>query len=228
MDAERQGRICDYWQTARPDSFGGAHARLRHLARRAGRTRVLNVGIGDGAFEEASLALGADVHALDPSAGAVDALRARLNLGERAQAGSAVQIPWPDGYFDAVVASEVLEHLDDATLLAARDEFARVLRPGGRLLGTVPAREQLSANTVVCPYCTRAFHRWGHERAFDPAALRDLLSPRFAAVAVEERVFVTWNRLNWKGRLTAVARVALVAVGGHSAAANLLFTAERA
>jgi SAM-dependent methyltransferase len=47
-------------------------------------------------------------------------------------------LPFPDASFDAVIASEVLEHVwDDRGALA---ELVRVLRRGGRLAVTVPTR----------------------------------------------------------------------------------------
>jgi SAM-dependent methyltransferase len=42
------------------------------------------------------------------------------------------------GQLDAVIASEVLEHLDDAVLSASLDLIREKLRPDGRLLVTVP------------------------------------------------------------------------------------------
>ena len=51
--------------------------------------------------------------------------------------GDATQLPFADGSFDGVVASEVLEHVpDDVGALA---ELVRVLRPGGALAITVPS-----------------------------------------------------------------------------------------
>lgn len=50
--------------------------------------------------------------------------------------GDALRLPFPDGAFDAVVCSEVLEHIPDHG--AALSEIARVLKPGGRLGVSVP------------------------------------------------------------------------------------------
>jgi SAM-dependent methyltransferase len=50
--------------------------------------------------------------------------------------GDALTLPFADGAFDRVIASEVLEHVPaDAAAMA---ELARVLRPGGTLALTVP------------------------------------------------------------------------------------------
>ena len=45
-------------------------------------------------------------------------------------------IPEPDVSFDAILCSEVLEHIPDPT--KALDEFARLLKPGGKLILTAP------------------------------------------------------------------------------------------
>jgi SAM-dependent methyltransferase len=51
--------------------------------------------------------------------------------------GDALHLPFPDGTFDRVIASEVLEHIDDDAGAVA--ELTRVLRPGGTIAVTVPA-----------------------------------------------------------------------------------------
>lgn len=47
-----------------------------------------------------------------------------------------IDIPEPDGSFDAVLCTEVLEHLPDP--VRALDEMARLLRPGGTFIITAP------------------------------------------------------------------------------------------
>lgn len=55
-------------------------------------------------------------------------------------------IPAPDASFDAILCSEVLEHVPEPT--HALDEFARLLKPGGKLILTAP----FSSNVHMAPY----------------------------------------------------------------------------
>ena len=110
--------------------------------------RLLDLGCGFGrhAFEAARR--GADVVALDAGRdeveGVVATFVAMVEAGElvagevRAAAvqGDALHLPFPDGSFDRVICSEVLEHIPDDR--AAMAELARVLRPGGTMAVTVP------------------------------------------------------------------------------------------
>jgi ubiquinone/menaquinone biosynthesis C-methylase UbiE len=53
----------------------------------------------------------------------------------------AMRLPFATGRFDVLVAMDMLEHLpDDCTALC---EFFRVLKPGGRLIATIPAYPDL-------------------------------------------------------------------------------------
>lgn len=61
----------------------------------------------------------------------------RLNL---AQANLA-QLPYESEMFDSVFCISVLEHLDTGTMLRAFREFARVLKPDGRLIATFDVPE---------------------------------------------------------------------------------------
>jgi len=85
--------------------------------------------------------------------------------------GDAFRLPFDDGAFDAVICSEVLEHLSDdwAALVEAR----RVLKPGGRLALTVPRAwpERLCWALADGPG-GYADQPGGHVRIFREAALR--------------------------------------------------------
>jgi SAM-dependent methyltransferase len=109
--------------------------------------KVLDLGCGFGrhAFEAARR--GAAVVALD--AGPDEVAQVRATIGAMVDAaeldpdhpasvvqGDALSLPFADGTFDRVIASEVLEHIPDDT--AAMRELARVLRPGGTMAVTVP------------------------------------------------------------------------------------------
>jgi arsenite methyltransferase len=99
--------------------------------------RVLDVGSGPG-FLVASLAdavgAGGAVHGLDPSAPMNTVARGLLETRPWAtiDAGDAVELPYPDGAFDAAVSTQVYEYVSD--LPRALSELRRVLRPGGRAL----------------------------------------------------------------------------------------------
>jgi SAM-dependent methyltransferase len=67
-------------------------------------------------------------------------------------------IPLPDGSFDAILCSEVLEHVPEPT--HALDEFERLLRPGGKLILTAP----FASMVHMAPYhfCS-GFSRYWYE-----------------------------------------------------------------
>jgi SAM-dependent methyltransferase len=58
------------------------------------------------------------------------------DLRTAAVQGDALHLPFPDGVFDRVICSEVLEHIPDD--IGAMGELTRVLRPGGTMAITVP------------------------------------------------------------------------------------------
>ena len=114
---------------------------------RAGE-RVLDLGCGFGRHSYEALKRGAEVVACDLARPEVEQVRdlARLLVAEgevdesvmaAPVQGNALGLPFDDDSFDRVIASEVLEHIDDDE--AAFAELARVLRPGGRLAVTIPS-----------------------------------------------------------------------------------------
>jgi len=97
---------------------------------------VIDVGCGDGARTLANLpagSVGLDVsrRGLDLASGTVP--DARLVHGEMSA------LPLAADRFDAVTAYHAVFHVERGRHPAVYDEFARVLRPGGRLLMTLPS-----------------------------------------------------------------------------------------
>ena len=143
--------------------------------------RVLDLGCGAGrhAFEAARL--GAQVVACDLDLAELKDVRALFGAmadagelpdgaGGASVNGNALSLPFPDATFDRIIASEVMEHIDDDSGAAA--ELARVLKPGGTIAVTVPSwlPEQ------ICWALTDEYHAphvpGGHVRIYTEASLR--------------------------------------------------------
>ncbi|MGW0163270.1 class I SAM-dependent methyltransferase [Mycobacterium sp. NPDC003323] len=148
-------------------------------------TSVIDVGCGAGRHSFEAYRRGADVIAFDQSVedlNDVDAiLTAMKEQGEappeaRAEAvkGDALDLPYADGTFDCVIASEILEHVpaDDAAIA----ELVRVLKPGGALAVTVPRW----LPEKVCWLLSDEYHanEGGHIRIYRADQLRDKIVGR--------------------------------------------------
>jgi SAM-dependent methyltransferase len=225
-----QKRLWDHVQVEHPEMFNGSEGRIRYLARQVGRTEVvLNIGIGQGNLEALFLQRKVDFFSLDPSEIAVEILGERLGIDPsekgRLRVGYAHHIPFASGSFDVVVLSEVLEHIPTEKLQGSLHEIRRVLRPQGRLIGTVPANEDLSENTIFCPHCQATFHRWGHVTSFSDTRLKDLLSSTFQVRRIREKAFVDWKGRTPRRLLTGVARVFAYHCGLYRMGGNYFFCA---
>jgi SAM-dependent methyltransferase len=129
--------------------------------------------------------------ALDYSAAAVGIGRAR---GIDAMRADARDLPVRSDAFDLVTALDVIEHIDEDYLVTA--EIARVLRPGGTALISVPCDMALwSAHDEAC----------GHVRRYTRASLADVVQK--AGLAIDRmwswnvlmRPVVAWRRRSLTG-----------------------------
>ncbi|MGH9674956.1 MAG: class I SAM-dependent methyltransferase, partial [Bryobacteraceae bacterium] len=223
-----QARIWSHFQNEGLASFDGARPRhdflSRKLARLApGTPRLLNIGAGSGYLEKLMLARGWNVSTLDPDERAIARLTAS---GVDARCGVIEQMPFEEGRFDIVAASEVLEHMDDRQREIGLGECHRVLRGGGIFTGTVPWRENLAAEEVVCPQCTLKFHRWGHQKSFTIQALHSELAAVFDEVKASRTAY-TPHQPGLLRKLMALARVLAAAAGQAPPNLCIYFTARK-
>ncbi len=155
----------------------------------AGET-VLDLGCGFGRHAYEALRRGAHVVACDLG---LDELRQVRSIGDVMRAdgeisddvvletanGDATMLPFADGSFDRIIASEVMEHIDDDA--GALAELTRVLRPGGVLAVTIPARFP----ERICWALSDDYHApnqpGGHVRIYGNGELRS----RMAAAGLE-------------------------------------------
>ena len=114
--------------------------------------RMLEVGFGAGFLLGAAGRAGWGVEGVEVS---ISAVRHAESLGFKTFCGELAEARYEDASFDVVIATELLEHLQDPGAMIR--EIARVLRPGGLFWGTTPNPRGLSPRllglewSVICP-----------------------------------------------------------------------------
>lgn len=176
--AEREADLRTYYDNEARDRSANALPadRVEHrdafiaLLQREGRTSIVEVGTGPGrdslAFHEAGLAF----HGIDLAPESVALCR---ESGLNVQVGSALELPFSTGEFDAAYTASTLLHVANDDLDTAIAELVRVVRPGSPvaigLWGAPESREE----------------RWG-ESAYGP--------PRFFSLRSDDDLRTTLAR----------------------------------
>ena len=165
---------------------GPPPALVRDYFRRMGHvTLVLDLGCGTGGLARAAPP-GVRVLGLDHDRGALE-LAAQHGAVLVWDAAAARRLPFPRNRFDAVIARDLLEHLDHPWDTVR--EMHAVLRPGGLALASVPmARPRVVWNDYT------------HRRGFTRAAVRLLFLDAGFEVARVDRM----------GPLPLLARLGLI------------------
>ncbi|MEA2337550.1 MAG: hypothetical protein QOE82_1557 [Thermoanaerobaculia bacterium] len=138
----------DYYDASNLDVPAFLAKRIAEIVAGFGRPgRLLDVGFGAGTFLEAARRAGWQTSGVEVSLPAVEQARAR---GFDVAHGRLEDAAYPDASFDAVVATEIFEHISDVRPLLR--ETARILRPGGLLWATTPHGRGLSARIIGGPW----------------------------------------------------------------------------
>ena len=129
--------------------FIARRARVEELLERHMREgqSVVDIGCGTGPMVEFLCERGLVYHGVDVAEPMLDSVReafrdkpyaGRIHL----KVGTSESVPYPDAQFDIVLGMGLLEYLDDMN--PTFDEVARVLKPGGIAILTIPNRQSLN------------------------------------------------------------------------------------
>jgi SAM-dependent methyltransferase len=155
---------------ADPEPWAWERRRALLLAEARPGERVLDLGCGAGRFVGALAEAGADPVGVELAPAALERARAVVP-------GADLRLVEPDGSLplehrsvDLVWASEVLEHVADLGQVLV--EIRRVLRPGGRLLATVPFHGRVQGALIALTRFDAHFDPLGqHLRFFTRTSL---------------------------------------------------------
>ncbi len=167
---------------------------------------LLDLGCGFGRHAYEALRRGAHVVACDLG---LEELRQVRSIGAVMRAdgevsddvvletanGDATRLPFADASFDRIIASEVAEHIEDDE--GALAELFRVLRPGGVLAVTIPAR----LPERICWALSDDYHApnqpGGHVRIYGPGELRAKMAAAGLDPVDEHRVHALHSPYWW-------------------------------
>jgi SAM-dependent methyltransferase len=175
----------DFWADAPADPQPWAWERRRSLLLAEARpgARVLDLGCGAGRFVAALRDAGADPVGVELAEAALERARSNAPGADLRLLDGDGSLPLEHMSVDLVWCSEVLEHVADTAYLLL--EVRRVLRPGGRLLVTVPFHGRLKSALIALARFDTHFDPLGqHLRFYTRTSLATALRSQFEEVRV--------------------------------------------
>jgi|TARA_B100000959_G_scaffold229128_1_gene244718 protein-L-isoaspartate(D-aspartate) O-methyltransferase len=170
----------DYWDGDRRINYGGyryipgrwekvAKALVHHYSL-PNDPKILDVGCGKGflLFDFLKVRPDAQVYGIDVSEYALN--HSKEEVRDRLQIGNAVDLPWPNGYFDLVISINTFHNLYNYELANALKEFERVGKEYKYLCVESYRNESEKANLlywqVTCEaFCTPKEWEWWFQYA---------------------------------------------------------------
>lgn len=145
---------------------------------------LLDAGCGGAWLAKHFLPQGKNVISMDISD--INPIKALKNFPSKhhfAVVADVFALPFPDNSLDAIVASEIIEHVPDPKLFL--EKLFAVVKPGGRLIVTTPYNEVI--RTSLCIHCNRETPNNAHLHSFTVESMRKLLPENHKTVSL--RIF---------------------------------------
>jgi SAM-dependent methyltransferase len=140
-------------------------------------TCVLDIGFGSGLLLIKLAHEGFKCLGVDNSAEATRALSEKLTkenlVGESIQ-GDGCDLPFAEGTFDCIFATQLIEHLTSEDTPKFFAEVTRCLTRGGLFISTTRWNEDLERSMCVCPDCLAIFHFEQHLQNYTEGKVIDL------------------------------------------------------
>ena len=136
-------------------------------------TLLLDVGCGSAWFAGHFVPKGKRVVSLDVSfVNASKAMMLTSASNHAAVVADVYRLPFGENTFDAIVASEIIEHLYDPALFVQK--LIHILKPGGKLIITTPYNEPIEYN--LCVHCNRPTPRNAHLHSFNREKIEEIVA----------------------------------------------------
>lgn len=133
---------------------------------------VLDVGSGESIVPSfVKYEYGCDVYAIDIDQNELNKQKEyseKLGISFHLEVQDATKLSYPNNYFDKIIAISAIEHIPGTGDIIAVNEFSRVLKPGGKLLITVPFGDKYEENE-------KTWYYHGFERRYNLEAMNNRL-----------------------------------------------------
>ena len=133
---------------------------------------ILDVGCGNGWAAKSLLAKGKTVVSMDIALkNPLKVLSQNPSENHAAIVADAYYLPFKKSCFDAIIASEIMEHVYDPKLFITK--LLEVLKPGGKLIITTPHDEKIEY--FLCVHCNKPTPKNAHLHSFSEKNITDFI-----------------------------------------------------
>ncbi len=137
---------------------------------------ILDIGCGNGWVAQHFLSKGKKVISMDISSkNPIRVLKDNPNENHVAIVADAYHLPFKKNSIDAIIASEIMEHVYDPKLFIAK--LGEVLKPGGKLIVTTPYNEKIEY--FLCVHCNKPTPKNAHLHSFNEKNIADFIPVEF-------------------------------------------------